>query len=136
MTGWGQEGPLAHVAGHDINYIALTGALDAIGEAGRRAIPPLNLVGDFGGGSMLLAFGIVAALFERERSNLGQVVDAAIVDGVSSMMSFFDGLQDAGRISLDRRENMLAGGATFRTEERSGGKEGVSTCRAWGSAAD
>src|SRR3546814_3387166 len=68
MTGWGQEGPLAHVAGHDINYIALTGALDAIGEAGRRAIPPLNLVGDFGGGSMLLAFGIVAALFERERS--------------------------------------------------------------------
>src|SRR3546814_2876695 len=86
MTGWGQEGPLAHVAGHDINYIALTGALDAIGEAGRRAIPPLNLVGDFGGGSMLLAFGIVAALFERERSNLGQVVDAAIMDGVSSMM--------------------------------------------------
>src|SRR3546814_11462123 len=75
MTGWGQEGPLAHVTGHDINYIALTGALDAIGEAGRRAIPPLNLAGDFGGGSMLLAFGIVAALFERERSNLGQAVD-------------------------------------------------------------
>jgi alpha-methylacyl-CoA racemase len=112
VTGWGQEGPLAHTAGHDINYIALAGALDAIGEKGRRAVPPLNLVGDFGGGSMLLAFGIVAALFERKQSALGQVVDAAIVDGVSSLMTFFDGL-DKDRISLDRNENMLAGGAPF-----------------------
>jgi len=113
VTGWGQEGPLAHTAGHDINYIALAGALDAIGEKGRRAVPPLNLVGDFGGGSMLLAFGIVAALFEREQSALGQVVDAAIVDGVSSLMTFFDGLDKDARISLDRGENMLAGRAPF-----------------------
>src|SRR3546814_14112963 len=125
MTGWGQEGPLAHVAGHDINYIALTGALDAIGEAGRRAIPPLNLVGDFGGGSMLLAFGIVAALFERERSNLGHVVDAAIVDGVSSMMSFFDGMQEAGRMWLVRHDNMVAGG---RWDGGGCGKGGGRTC--------
>jgi alpha-methylacyl-CoA racemase len=118
VTGWGQEGPLAHTAGHDINYIALAGALDAIGEKGRRAVPPLNLIGDFGGGSMLLAFGIVAALFERRQSALGQVVDAAIVDGVSSLMTFFDGL-DKDRISLDRNENMLAGGAHPHMSARS-----------------
>src|SRR3546814_19874766 len=100
MTGWGQEGPLAHVAGHDINYIALTGALDAIGEAGRRAIPPLNFVGDFGGGSMLLAFGIVAALFERARSNPGLVVGAALWGGVYSKWSYFAGVADAGLLSL------------------------------------
>src|ERR1700723_4348935 len=75
MTGWGQDGPLARTAGHDINYIALTGALAAIGKPGQPAIPPLNLLGDFGGGSMLLAFGIMAALWERERSGLGQVID-------------------------------------------------------------
>jgi alpha-methylacyl-CoA racemase len=122
VTGWGQEGPLAHTAGHDINYIALAGALDAIGEKGRRAVPPLNLVGDFGGGSMLLAFGIVAALFEREQSGLGQVVDAAIVDGVSSLMTFFDGLKD--KISPDRSENMLAGSAPFyRTYHCKDGRE-------------
>lgn len=113
MTGWGQDGPLAQAAGHDINYIALAGALDAIGEPGRRAVPPLNLLGDFGGGSMLLAFGLVAALYEREQSGHGQVVDAAIVDGVSSLMSFFDGLRQNGRISLDRSENLLAGNAPF-----------------------
>lgn len=113
MTGWGQEGPLAQAAGHDINYIALGGALDAIGEPGRRAVPPLNLAGDFGGGSMFLAFGIVAALYERSRSGLGQVVDAAIVDGVSSLMSFFDGLRQEGRISLEREDNMLGGSAPF-----------------------
>jgi len=111
VTGWGQEGPLAHAAGHDINYVALTGALAAIGEPGRPAIPPLNLVGDFGGGSMLMAFGIMAALFERQSSGKGQVVDAAIIDGVSSMMSFFDGLSD--RISLDRASNLLGGAAPF-----------------------
>jgi alpha-methylacyl-CoA racemase len=111
VTGWGQEGPLARSAGHDINYVALTGALGAIGEPGRPAIPPLNLVGDFGGGSMLMAFGIMAALFERQRSGKGQVVDAAIIDGVSSMMSFFDGLSD--QISLDRANNLLGGAAPF-----------------------
>ncbi|MEH3123443.1 MAG: CaiB/BaiF CoA-transferase family protein [Sphingomonas phyllosphaerae] len=113
MTGWGQDGPLARRAGHDINYIALTGALDAIGEPGRRAIPPLNLVGDFGGGSMFLAFGILAALWERERSGQGQVVDAAIVDGVSHLMTMFTGLLPSGRLSLDRAHNMLGGSAPF-----------------------
>ena len=81
MTGWGQDGPLAQAAGHDINYIALTGALHAIGRAGEAPVPPLNLVGDFGGGGMLLAFGIVCALLEAQRSGQGQVVDAAMVDG-------------------------------------------------------
>lgn len=113
ITGWGQDGPLAHAAGHDINYIALTGALDAIRSPKGAALPPLNLVGDFGGGSMLLAFGIAAALLEREHSALGQVVDAAIVDGVSSLMTFFDGLRKTGRISLDPGENLLAGRAPF-----------------------
>ena len=111
MTGWGQDGPLAHSAGHDINYLALTGALAAIGTPGGPAIPPLNLVGDFGGGSLYLAFGILAALWERERSGQGQVVDAAIVDGVSSMMSFFAGLLPGGRISLERDRNLLGGAA-------------------------
>ena len=111
MTGWGQKGPLAQCAGHDINYVALTGALAAIGEPGSPAIPPLNLIGDFGGGSMLMAFGIMAALFERQSSGKGQVVDAAIIDGVSSMMSFFDGLSD--RITLDRARNLLGGAAPF-----------------------
>lgn len=124
MTGWGQKGPLAEVAGHDINYIALAGALDAIGTPEGGALPPLNLVGDFGGGSMLLAFGIAAALFERERSGVGQVIDAAIVDGVSSLMSFFDGLRQGGRISLARDENMLAGAAPFyRTYRCRDGRE-------------
>lgn len=113
MTGWGQEGPLAKVAGHDINYVALTGALAAIGRPGEPAVPPLNLVGDFGGGSMFLAFGIMAALFERERSGRGQVVDAAIVDGVTSMMTMFAGLVPSGRISVDRDRNLLGGAAPF-----------------------
>jgi alpha-methylacyl-CoA racemase len=113
MTGWGQDGPRAHTAGHDINYIALTGALAAIGMPGERSLPPLNLVGDFGGGSMLLAFGIMAALYERERSGKGQVVDAAIVDGVSSLMTMFAGWLPSGRISLDRERNPLGGAAPF-----------------------
>lgn len=111
MTGWGQTGPLAKAAGHDINYIALTGALAAIrGESG-PAVPPLNLVGDFGGGSLYLAVGILAALWERERSGQGQIIDAAIVDGVSSLMSFFAGLLPEGRIDLQRERNPLAGAA-------------------------
>lgn len=113
MTGWGQEGPLAKVAGHDITYIALSGALAAIGVPGQPAVPPLNLVGDFGGGSMLLAFGILAALYERQSSGKGQVVDAAIVDGVASLMTMFAGLAPSGAISLDRERNMLGGAAPF-----------------------
>jgi alpha-methylacyl-CoA racemase len=113
MTGWGQEGPLAKSAGHDINYIALTGALAAIGRPGESAVPPLNLVGDFGGGSLFLAFGIVAALWERGRSGKGQVVDAAIVDGVTSLMTMFAGLQPAKRISMERQFNPLGGAAPF-----------------------
>lgn len=113
VTGWGQEGPLAHVAGHDINYIALTGALAAIGEPGSTAVPPLNLVGDFAGGSMFLILGILAAVIERQRSGQGQVVDAAIVDGVASLLSFFGGLIPQGGISLDRRRNVLGGAAHF-----------------------
>lgn len=113
VTGWGQTGPLAKAAGHDINYIALTGALAAIGHSDRPAVPPLNLVGDFGGGSMFLAFGIMAALWERERSGKGQVVDAAIVDGVSSMMTMFAGLIPSKRISVDRSHNLLGGAAPF-----------------------
>lgn len=111
MTGWGQTGPLAKSAGHDINYLAITGALAAIGGRAGPAIPPLNLVGDFGGGSLYLAFGIMAALWERERSDEGQVVDAAIVDGVSSMMTFFAGLLPSGKISLERDRNLLSGAA-------------------------
>ncbi|MGE4404677.1 CaiB/BaiF CoA transferase family protein [Pseudomonas sp.] len=111
MTGWGQSGPLAKAAGHDINYIALTGALAAIrGESG-PAVPPLNLVGDFGGGSLYLTVGILAALWERERSGTGQVIDAAIVDGVSSLMSFFAGLLPDGRIDLQHERNLLGGAA-------------------------
>jgi alpha-methylacyl-CoA racemase len=113
MTGWGQIGPLSQAAGHDINYIALTGALAAIGKTDETAIPPLNLVGDFGGGSMFLAVGILAALLERQQSGKGQVVDAAIVDGVASLMSFFGGLTRRGAISLDRNRNLLGGAAHF-----------------------
>ncbi len=113
MTGWGQTGPLSGAAGHDINYIALTGALAAIGKPGEPPVPPLNLVGDFGGGSMLLAFGILAALLERQRSGKGQVVDAAIVDGACSLMSFFSGLVPAGTISVERDASLLGGAAPF-----------------------
>lgn len=113
MTGWGQDGPLAQAAGHDINYIALTGALAAIGRPGEPAIPPLNLVGDFGGGSMFLAFGIMAALFERQSSGRGQVIDAAIVEGVGSLMSMFSGLAPAKHIAMERESNLLGGAAPF-----------------------
>ena len=113
MTGWGQTGPLAKAAGHDINYIALTGALAAITGDDGRPVPPLNLVGDFGGGSLYLAFGIVSALWERGRSGCGQVVDAAIVDGVTSLMTMFAGLLPSGAISLDPERNLLGGRAPF-----------------------
>lgn len=113
MTGWGQTGPLACAAGHDINYLALTGALAAIGPRDGPSIPPLNLVGDFGGGSTYLALGVVAALLERERSGLGQVIDAAIVDGVGSLMAMFSGMVPTGQISLERDRNLLGGAAPF-----------------------
>lgn len=111
LTGWGQTGPLAHRAGHDINYIALTGALDEIGQRGGPPIPPLNLVGDFGGGSLYLAFGIAAALFERERSGKGQVIDAAIVDGVASMMGMFTGQSEV--LTVGRGRNALGGARCY-----------------------
>lgn len=113
MTGFGQQGPLAQAAGHDLNYIALTGALHAIGTAGGKPVPPLNLVGDYGGGALYLAFGILAALFERQRSGQGQVVDAAMVDGAASLMSIFSGLHAAGQWGGARGENLLDGGAPF-----------------------
>ncbi len=113
MTGWGQTGPLAHSAGHDINYVALAGALASFGPPGTPPPPPLNLVGDFGGGSLYLAFGILAALYERDRSGAGQVVDAAILDGVASMMGMFAGMADSGRSFRDRDTSMLGGGAPF-----------------------
>jgi alpha-methylacyl-CoA racemase len=113
MTGWGQSGPLAHRAGHDINYLGITGALYAIGRPLEPPVPPLNLVGDFGGGSMFLGFGILAALFERFKSGEGQVVDAAIVDGVPAMMGLLYGMMANGQWSESRGVNMLDGGAPF-----------------------
>jgi alpha-methylacyl-CoA racemase len=113
MTGWGQEGPLAKAAGHDINYIALTGALHAIGREGQPPVPPLNLVGDFGGGGMLLAFGMVCGLLEAQRSGRGQVVDAAMVDGAALLFGGIFGLHAAGVWSDIRGVNLLDSGAPF-----------------------
>jgi alpha-methylacyl-CoA racemase len=113
MTGWGQDGPLAPTAGHDIDYIAISGALGPIGRAGERPVPPLNLVGDFGGGGMLLALGILAALVERAGSGAGQVVDAAMVDGSALLTSFIYGLLHSGAWQDKRGSNLLDGGAPF-----------------------
>ncbi|AIJ49363.1 carnitine dehydratase [Comamonas testosteroni TK102] len=113
MTGWGQTGPLAQAAAHDINYIALSGALAAIGEKSRQPVPPLNLVGDYGGGSLYLVMGILAALLEARRSGLGQVVDAAICDGVVSLMSNNQGHTLRGIYQEERGSNMLDGGAPY-----------------------
>ncbi|MEV0643128.1 CaiB/BaiF CoA-transferase family protein [Streptomyces sp. NPDC050619] len=113
VTGWGQTGPLAPRAGHDINYIALTGALHAIGRAGERPVPPLNLVGDFGGGSMLLVVGVLAALHERSHSGAGQVVDAAMVDGAGLLSQMIWSMRGQGRWSDERGTNVLDGGAPF-----------------------
>ena len=114
MTGWGQEGPLAHTAGHDINYIALSGALHAIGPR-ERPVPPLNLVGDYGGGSMYLVTGILAALIERNQSGLGQVIDAAIVDGATSLMTQFVSMGLRGNFLEERQNNTLDGAAPWYT---------------------
>jgi alpha-methylacyl-CoA racemase len=113
MTGWGQDGPLAARAGHDIDYIALSGALSAIGRGGGAPVPPLNLVGDFGGGGLLLAFGIACALVESRRSGRGQVVDAAMVEGASLLTTMFWGMRAANQWSDARGENMLDSGAPW-----------------------
>jgi alpha-methylacyl-CoA racemase len=113
MTGFGQHGPLADRAGHDINYIALTGALHAIGRQGQAPVPPLNLVGDFGGGGMLLALGVVAALLETSRSGKGQVVDAAMVDGAAYLMAIIYGLRSGGQWQDERGVNVLDTGAPW-----------------------
>ena len=113
MTGWGQSGPLADRAGHYINYVALSGALYAIGRSGENPVPPLNLVGDFGGGGLLLAFGILAALWESRGSGAGQVVDAAMVDGAALLTTLFHGMAADGRWSDERGTNMLDSGAPF-----------------------
>lgn len=124
MTGWGQDGPMAKTAGHDINYIAITGALAAMGQPGEPAAVPLNLVGDFGGGGMYLAFGIAAALYEREKSGKGQVIDAAVLDGTASLMAMFNGAVVAGRLTVDREHSLLGGAAPYyRTYFCSDGKE-------------
>src|SRR5688500_5335307 len=123
MTGWGQRGPLAHAAGHDINYIALAGALGLIGERDRPPTPPLNLIGDFGAGGMLLAFGIVCALLEARASGKGQVIDAAMLDGTISLMSMFHGMHALGTCGERPGENLLSGAAHFySTYETSDGE--------------
>ena len=113
MTGWGQEGPLAQSAGHDINFLALVGALHPIGSADRPPSPPLNLVADYGGGGAFLVIGILTALLERERSGHGQVVDVAMVDGVSSMLTVFHAMQEAGSWTDEREANVIDGGAPW-----------------------
>jgi len=123
MTGWGQEGPLAQAAGHDINYIALSGTLHAIGRVGENPLPPLNIIGDLGGGGMLLAFGVVCGMLEAKKSGKGQVVDTAMVDGSAILMGFFFGARAAGFWTDDRGTNLLDGGAHFYdTYETADGK--------------
>ena len=113
MTGWGQTGPYAQAAGHDINYISLAGALEPIGRAGQAPVPPLNLVGDFGGGGMFLAFGLVCAMLEAQRSGVGQVVDAAMVDGAATLMTMFHSFSAMGIWNPERGTNLLDTGAHF-----------------------
>jgi alpha-methylacyl-CoA racemase len=122
MTGWGQDGPLAPRAGHDINYVALAGVLHAFGRKGEAPVPPLNLVGDFGGGGMLLGFGIACALLHAQKTGQGQVVDAAMVEGASLLAAMFAGLLAAGRWSEERGVNILDTGApwygTYETKDK------------------
>ncbi len=123
MTGWGQSGPLAQVVGHDINYLALSGALHCIGQNGQPPSPPLNLGADLGGGAMYLAFGLLAALTEARVSQQGQVIDAAMIDGVANLMSAFYAFNQLGNWSAEREANIVDGGAPFyRTYETSDGK--------------
>lgn len=122
-TGWGQDGPLAQTAGHDINYIALAGALSMIGPREGPPVPPLNLVGDYGGGALYLAFGLVCALLSSRATGQGQIVDAAMVDGAASLLTVFHGLRQAGHLTEARGANPLDGGAPFYAayETRDGG---------------
>jgi alpha-methylacyl-CoA racemase len=113
MTGWGQTGPWASMAGHDIDYIALTGALHTMGRKGEPPAPPLNLVGDFGGGALYLAFGLLAGIIEAKSSGKGQVIDCAMIDGAASLMTMFYGMKAAGIWTANRDDNMLDGGAHF-----------------------
>lgn len=113
MTGWGQDGPLAQAAGHDINYISLSGALHGIGRVGDVPVPPLNLVGDYGGGGMLLAFGIVSALVEKNRSGKGQVIDASMVEGSALLSSVFFGMRAQGVCGVQPGENVLGTAAPY-----------------------
>ncbi|MBL0924217.1 MAG: CoA transferase [Sphingomonadaceae bacterium] len=113
MTGWGQTGPWSKMAGHDINYIGMTGVLNAIGKENQPPVPPLNMIGDFGGGSMFLVTGILAALVERGRTGKGNIVDAAIVDGTHSLMSFVHGMAGLGQWRPQREGNLLDGAAPF-----------------------
>ncbi|MCU1588563.1 MAG: mcr, partial [Frankiales bacterium] len=113
MTGWGQDGPWAQQVGHDINYAGLVGALAAVGEQGRKPVPPLNLVGDFGGGALFCVAGVLAALVERASSGRGQVVDAAMVDGASALMTLFWDMRAGGTWHDERGTNLLDGGAPF-----------------------
>jgi len=123
ITGWGQTGPLALAAGHDLNYIALTGALAAIGREGAKPTPPLNLIGDYGGGALYLAFGMACAMIEARRSGTGQVVDAAMIDGTASLMTAMYGLHGAGMHTLDRGTNRLdSGSPTYDVYECADGK--------------
>lgn len=123
ITGWGQSGPLAKAAGHDINYLALTGALAAIGRRGEKPTPPLNLAADMGGGALYLAFGMAAAMLEAGRSGRGQVVDAAMTEGAASLMTIFYGLHGAGLHGLERGTNLLdSGSAIYDTYECRDGK--------------
>ena len=113
VTGWGQEGPLAHAAGHDLNYIALTGALHAIGRKGQKPTPPLNLVGDYGGGALYLVTGLLAAMLSARTTGKGQVVDAAMVDGALSLMTPIYAMKAGGRLGAPRGENQLDSGSYF-----------------------
>ena len=113
VTGWGQSGPMAHVAGHDVNYIALAGVLNAIGRRGERPLPPLNLIGDFGGGGMYLAFGVVCAILQAKQSGKGQVVDAAMIDGALSLMAGVFGMRAEGQWADERGTNAIDTGAPF-----------------------
>jgi len=113
MTGWGQNGPLAQAAGHDLNYIALAGALDLIGRQGQPPTPPVNLVGDYAGGGMVLAFGMVCALLECQRSGRGQVIDASIVDGAAMLTAVFHGIRHAGFLREERGTNIIDSGSHF-----------------------
>ena len=123
MTGWGQTGPLANAAGHDINYISLSGVLHAIGRAAERPIPPLNLIGDYGGGAMFLAFGVMCAVFEARKSGSGQVVDVSMVEGSAALMHLMYGLRAQGRWLDERESNILDGAAPFYdTYETADGK--------------